>query len=96
MRGGAPRAADGSEARETSVRDVALLLARFACNNHTVCDDELAPIGAPRAPLPQRCAARGRLPVARAPLNAALTLKRRCEPVRFTASVSHWASWAQL
>lgn len=26
-------------------RDVAQLLARFACNNHTVCDEELRAIG---------------------------------------------------
>ncbi|EIE20303.1 hypothetical protein COCSUDRAFT_48675 [Coccomyxa subellipsoidea C-169] len=26
-------------------KDVAYLLARFACNNHTICDDELRPIG---------------------------------------------------
>ncbi|MEW5314814.1 MAG: hypothetical protein WDW38_006283 [Sanguina aurantia] len=28
-----------------SVREMALLLARFACNNHSICDDELRPIG---------------------------------------------------
>ena len=27
------------------VRDIAMLLARFACNNHTICDEELRPIG---------------------------------------------------
>jgi hypothetical protein len=27
------------------VREVALLLARFACNNHTICDEELRPLG---------------------------------------------------
>jgi len=53
MRGGTPRAADGSEGQEPSQEpSVALLLARFACNNHTICDDELAPIGAPHAPPP--------------------------------------------
>lgn len=26
--------------------EIALLLARFACNNHTICDDELRAIGA--------------------------------------------------
>ena len=60
MRGGTPRDSDGGGAQEPSqepsqqpsVRGIALLLARFACNNHTICDDELAPIGAARAPLP--------------------------------------------
>lgn len=28
-----------------SIREMALLLARFACNNHSICDDELRPIG---------------------------------------------------
>lgn len=27
------------------VREIALILARFACNNHTICDDELRAIG---------------------------------------------------
>ena len=38
----------GSEA-DTEVgvqaRDIAQLLARFACNNHTICDAELRPLG---------------------------------------------------
>jgi hypothetical protein len=29
-------------------RSIAYLLARFACNNHTICDEELRPIGAAR------------------------------------------------
>jgi hypothetical protein len=29
-----------------AVREAALLLARFATNNHTICDEELRPIGA--------------------------------------------------
>jgi len=98
MRGGTPRAADGSEgqepSQEPSVRDVALLLARFACNNHTICDDELAPIGAPHAPLPQCCERARQDPcaaTATALLNAPLTPTRRCEPVRFTAGVFHWS-----
>lgn len=31
--------------------EIALLLARFVCNNHTICDDELRAIGA-NTPLP--------------------------------------------
>ena len=31
-----------------SVREVAMLLARFACNNHTICDEELRPVSACR------------------------------------------------
>ena len=27
-------------------KEVAYLLARFACNNHTICDEELRPLGA--------------------------------------------------
>jgi hypothetical protein len=33
------------------VRQVALLLARFACNNHTICDEELRAIGVGLYPL---------------------------------------------
>ena len=40
------RPAGGGGAAETDVQDIALLLARFACNNHTICDNELRPIGA--------------------------------------------------
>lgn len=35
-----PAAAEG-----VTPRDLALLIARFACNNHTICDDELRPVG---------------------------------------------------
>ena len=34
-----------------TVREVARLLARFACNNHTICDEELRPIGVGIYPL---------------------------------------------
>lgn len=34
-----------------NTKAVALLLARFACNNHTICDDELRPIGVGIYPL---------------------------------------------
>lgn len=27
-------------------KEIAMLLARFACNNHTICDEELRPLGA--------------------------------------------------
>lgn len=37
---------DGSD-----VREIALLLARFGCNNHTICDEELRPIGVGLYPL---------------------------------------------
>ena len=33
-----------------SPKEIAMLLARFACNNHTICDDELRPLGAPPPP----------------------------------------------
>jgi hypothetical protein len=33
------------------VREIALILARFACNNHTICDDELRAIGTDRIAL---------------------------------------------
>ena len=33
------------------VQEVALLLARFSCNNHSICDEELRPIGAGLYPL---------------------------------------------
>lgn len=26
-------------------KDIALMIARCACNNHTICDDELRPVG---------------------------------------------------
>ncbi|KAK9833733.1 hypothetical protein WJX74_004208 [Apatococcus lobatus] len=32
-------------ATQHDVRKIALLIARFACNNHTICDEELRPIG---------------------------------------------------
>ena len=35
----------------SGVREIALLLARFGCNNHTVCDEELRPIGVGIYPL---------------------------------------------
>lgn len=49
-------AADDSGASNPSaaaddVRQIALLIARFACNNHTVCDDELRPVGVGLFPL---------------------------------------------
>ena len=39
-------AAGGGGAAETDEQEVALLLARFACNALTICDDELQPVGA--------------------------------------------------
>ncbi|GAX79165.1 hypothetical protein CEUSTIGMA_g6605.t1 [Chlamydomonas eustigma] len=39
------------EKRVPSVKDIALLLARFACNNHTICDEELRPVGVGLFPL---------------------------------------------
>lgn len=30
---------------QQDVRGIAMLIARFACNNHTICDEELRPIG---------------------------------------------------
>ena len=27
-----------------SVKEIAMLIARFACNNHTICDEELRPV----------------------------------------------------
>ena len=39
-------AAGGGGAAETDAQEVALLLARFACNALTICDDELQPVGA--------------------------------------------------
>jgi hypothetical protein len=39
--GGQPSAV---EDRVPSVKDISLLLARFACNNHTICDEELRPV----------------------------------------------------
>lgn len=35
-----PQAAEG-----VTPRDLAQLIARFAANNHTICDDELRPVG---------------------------------------------------
>lgn len=35
----------GSGTSIPDAKDVAYLLARFACNNHTICDDELRPKG---------------------------------------------------
>ncbi len=32
-------------------RDIALLLGRFACNNHTIADEELRPVGVGIYPL---------------------------------------------
>ena len=32
-------------AAQQDVREIAVLIARFACNNHTICDEELRPIG---------------------------------------------------
>ena len=46
MRGASSAGSGG--AAETDVKEIALLLARFACNNHTICDDELRPVGAAR------------------------------------------------
>jgi len=40
-----------AELEGDGVREVAGLLARFAANNHTVCDDELRPIGVGIYPL---------------------------------------------
>lgn len=34
-----------TEAGLPAIRDIALMIARCACNNHTICDDELRPIG---------------------------------------------------
>lgn len=39
------RTASEGAAELTSPRQLALLLARFASNNHTICDDELRPLG---------------------------------------------------
>ncbi len=33
------------QAELPAVRDIAMLIACFACNNHTICDEELRPIG---------------------------------------------------
>ena len=43
--------AASSEAADLGVKQIALLLARFACNNHTICDEELRPIGVGIFPL---------------------------------------------
>ncbi|KAF8067415.1 CKB4 [Scenedesmus sp. PABB004] len=47
---GPPPGDDGDDALP-GVRAIAQLLARFACNNHTICDDELRPIGVGLYPL---------------------------------------------
>ena len=44
MQGGAQQDMEVPDARV-----IALMLARCACNNHTICDDELRPIGEPIA-----------------------------------------------
>ncbi len=46
MRSGLPQSGDSNDNGEPSIREIAQLLARFACNAHTICDDELRPIGA--------------------------------------------------
>lgn len=46
-----PAAAAAAAEACMDVKTIALLLARFACNNHTVCDDELRPIGVGIYPL---------------------------------------------
>jgi hypothetical protein len=49
-----PAAAAGTDPPDddpSSVRSIALLIARFACNNHTICDDELRPVGVGIYPL---------------------------------------------
>ncbi|GAB4821552.1 hypothetical protein N2152v2_008598 [Parachlorella kessleri] len=38
-------------AKKAIPKDVALLVARFACNNHTICDEELRPLGVGLYPL---------------------------------------------
>ena len=38
--------AGGGGAAEPDAPEIALLLARFACNSHTICDNELRPVGA--------------------------------------------------
>ena len=39
--------AEGAQLPDT--RLIAQMMARCACNNHTICDDELRPIGAPES-----------------------------------------------
>ena len=34
-----------TDMEQINVREVAQLLARFACNVHTICDEELRPVG---------------------------------------------------
>ena len=46
MRGGLPQSGTSDDDGEPSTREIARLLARFACNVHTICDEELRPIGA--------------------------------------------------
>ena len=46
VRGGLPQNGNSDDDGEPSIREIARLLARFACNAHTICDDELRPIGA--------------------------------------------------
>lgn len=43
--------AAASEDELPSVKEVAQLLARMACNNHTICDEDLRPIGVGLYPL---------------------------------------------
>jgi hypothetical protein len=50
MQGGGSSSGSGDGA-PFDVRAAALLLARFAANAHTVCDDELRPVGAGLYPL---------------------------------------------
>lgn len=46
-----PKPVAAGAADPHDVRQIALLLARFACNNHTICDDELRPLGVGIYPL---------------------------------------------
>ena len=44
-----PLPSEGDSLREKlailpSVKEIAMLIARFACNNHTICDEELRPV----------------------------------------------------
>jgi hypothetical protein len=41
----------GAHQEVPDVRAIAQLLARFSCNNHTICDDELRPLGVGLYPL---------------------------------------------
>ena len=42
------------EVQLPDTRTIALMLARCACNNHTICDDELRPIGSLKHALKMR------------------------------------------